>query len=522
MKNKFTLIFLFFGLSTLFSQNGIQLNTPEADNGYSLLTLLGRAVLLDNCGDIVHEWNLENAFVHYHCKLLPNGNLVYIENGFIVERNWEGDVANSIFVNNVFCDYEIEVLPNGNYLVVGRRNITNQEAVVLGFDTSVQQPSKIDVVVEVNAATSQIAWEWDIRDHLIQDFNPVAENYGVVIDNPRKLDIGALGTYDWTFEESFMINGMDYNPELDQIILSIRKMSEFIIIDHSTTTVEAASSEGGDYGHGGDILYRWGNPQNYGQVTADDRILYYQHNPQWITEGEHAGKISVFNNGLNRPVPTLDDRYSSVEIVDPLMDSPGHYFFEEGLAFEPNTPELSYNQLTIPGLEFYSSYLSSAKVLESGNIFITVGIDNYDMEINSSGDVVWRYNYQNANGFRTEKYNVNYPAFEGKDLTPIGTVESPSSDYLCEIISGVENDSQLLNEIEFVYDFDNQMVKINNASSQVLYSQVFSFDGQTIQTDDIPVGYSNFKINTTNSGFYFVKITNPITQSSSTFKIVLL
>ena len=66
------------------------------------------------------------------------------------------------------------------------------------------------------------------------------------------------------------------------------------------------------------------------------------------------------------------------------------------------------------------------------------------------------------------------------------------------------------------------MVKINNASSQVLYSQVFSFDGQTIQTDDIPVGYSNFKINTTNSGFYFVKITNPITQSSSTFKIVLL
>jgi hypothetical protein len=51
---------------------------------------------------------------------------------------------------------------------------------------------------------------------------------------------------------------------------------------------------------------------------------------------------------------------------------------------------------------------------------------------------------------------------------------------------------------------------------------VFSFDGQTIQTDDIPVGYSNFKINTTNSGFYFVKITNPITQSSSTFKIVLL
>ncbi|MGK0365112.1 MAG: hypothetical protein ACI85O_002176 [Saprospiraceae bacterium] len=523
MKNKITIIFLFFSLSTLFSQNGIQLNTPEADNGYALLTFFGEAVLLDNCGDIVHEWNLENAFVTYHCKLLPNGNIIYIESGFIIERDWQSDVVNSTFVSGVACDYEIEILPSGNYLVVGRRNISQSEAISLGFDTSVQQPSKVDVVVEVNPNTSSIVWEWDIRDHLIQDFNSIANNYGVVADNPRKLDIGALGTYDWTFEESFMINGMDYNPDLDQIMLSVRKMSEFIIIDHSTTTEESASSTGGDYGHGGDILYRWGNPQNYGQGTEDDRILYYQHNPNWILEGEHAGKISVFNNGLNRPVPTLDDRYSSVEIVNSPINADGSYNFTVGNAFEPLIPELSYNELTIPGLEFYSSYLSAAKVLENGNIFITVGIDNYDIEINSAGEVVWRYNYENSNGFRTEKYPVNYPAFEGKNLTPTGTVENPPSDYLCEIISSVNSAPiDLVETIDFVYDFDTQLIKIDNHSLYALQTEVYSLQGEILQYENTPVGNSSFSLKNTTAGFYFVKITDPKTHSSSTFKIVLL
>ncbi|MFT5802699.1 MAG: hypothetical protein ACI956_002520 [Nonlabens sp.] len=35
---------------------------------------------------------------------------------------------------------------------------------------------------------------------------------------------------------------------MDQIALSVRKMSEVIIIDHSTTTAEAASHNGGNSG----------------------------------------------------------------------------------------------------------------------------------------------------------------------------------------------------------------------------------------------------------------------------------
>ena len=45
-------------------------------------------------------------------------------------------------------------------------------------------------------------------------------------------------------------NGIDYNPDLDQIILSVRHVSELWVIDHSTTTAEAAGHSGGNGGRG--------------------------------------------------------------------------------------------------------------------------------------------------------------------------------------------------------------------------------------------------------------------------------
>lgn len=64
------------------------------------------------------------------------------------------------------------------------------------------------------------------------------------------------------------MNGIDYNPVLDQIALSTHNLNEWYIIDHSTTTAEAATSSGGNSGKGGDLLYRWGNPAAY-QATKE-------------------------------------------------------------------------------------------------------------------------------------------------------------------------------------------------------------------------------------------------------------
>jgi hypothetical protein len=146
-------------------------------------------------------------------------------------------------------NYEVIKLPNNNYLCVGRRLFNANDFTALGFEIGgVNNPSQIDVVVEVDVNSGEIVWEWNIKDHVIQERDANLNNYGVIADHPELLDMDALSTYDWTFTESFMINGMDYNPELDQIALSVRKMSEVIIIDHSTTTAEAASHNGGNSG----------------------------------------------------------------------------------------------------------------------------------------------------------------------------------------------------------------------------------------------------------------------------------
>lgn len=67
------------------------------------------------------------------------------------------------------------------------------------------------------------------------------DNYGVISDNPQLLDINFVGRSenkaDWLHA-----NSMQYNELLDEIIISFQGTSEFFIIDHSTTTAEAASN----------------------------------------------------------------------------------------------------------------------------------------------------------------------------------------------------------------------------------------------------------------------------------------
>ena len=58
-------------------------------------------------------------------------------------------------------------------------------------------------------------------------------------------------------ESDFLhVNSVAYNERLDQIAISVPEYGEIWILDHSTTTQEAAGSEGGRQGRGGDLLYR--------------------------------------------------------------------------------------------------------------------------------------------------------------------------------------------------------------------------------------------------------------------------
>ena len=161
--------------------------------------------------------------------------------------------------------------------------------------------------------------EWHLWDHLVQDENPDAQNFGSLSDHPELFDInkGSIGWEPWEPSGDWMhCNTISYNASLDQIVISSRFQNEIYVIDHSTTTEQAAGHTGGNSGKGGDFLYRWGNPQNYDRGGSLDQLLSAQHSVNWIpNEFPGGGNFILYNNGYNKAIEFL-----------PPIDENGNYF----------------------------------------------------------------------------------------------------------------------------------------------------------------------------------------------------
>lgn len=521
MKN-LSFALLLFSSSWLSAQTGILLNTDLALESYTLIHNFNGTYLIDNCGEVVNEWD-ESQFA-LHPKLLPNGNLLFIQFNRIVELDWDGNMVNTTINpdNSINLEYEVITLANGNYLTVGRKDFSTLEFEELGYNYGpIGNPDVVDVVVEINKESGEIVWMWNISDHVIQERDSLLNNYGPVVEHPELLNMDRIGTADWTFHESFMINGMDYNPELDQIALSVRKMSEVVIIDHSTTTEEATGHTGGNSGKGGDILYRWGNPQNYGQGTPEDRQLYFQHNPNWITHGEHTGKIIAYDNGLTRPDVTFDERYSTAPIIAPPMDVDGNYILEEDQAYGPALPTLRLSRIET-GSEFYSSYTSGAEVLPNGNIFITEGVDGRLIEFTPEGETVWAYTVPLTSYiFRSEKYPLDYPAFADRDLTPNGPLTSATSIYECNLLTS--SDDILASEqlLTAQYRPATRQIAIQNPQENGIEYALYNLQGQMIKQGKSAFSQLEFDASRLAAGLYLVHLTDATTLQQNTLKLII-
>jgi hypothetical protein len=241
----------------------------------------------------------------------------------------------------------------------------------------------------------------------------------------------------------FHINSVDWNPTLDQIVLSAHSTDEIFIIDHSTTTSTAATHSGGNSNMGGDILYRWGNPASYKHGSASDKRLFKQHHAHWIPSGyAHEGKILIFNNGFNR----VGTKFSTIDMIDPPVSAPGKYTRQNGQAFGPAIETTVYKADDAD--DFYAPNLSGVQSLPDSGYMITSGPQGRFFEIDAAKKVVWEYinpviatgpmeqgNTPAANGnnaFRCIFYPKNYPGLSGLTLTPKGPIETkPISPSLC-------------------------------------------------------------------------------------------
>jgi hypothetical protein len=156
-----------------------------------------------------------------------------------------------------------------------------------------------------------------------------------------------------------------------------------VIIDHSTTTAEAASHLGGNAGKGGDFLFRWGNPEAYRRGTAADKVSFEQHNAHWVPDSlPNGGKIMVFNNGFTR------GGVSKVEYVSPTLDSNGHYTVMGG-PFLPATSDSTFSPLA--GDTINSSIMGGAQQLPNGNLLVTQSVHGRFIEFDTQKRIVWEY-----------------------------------------------------------------------------------------------------------------------------------
>jgi len=500
-------------------QFGVRVNTEDAFNGYMLVESFPSNFLIDNCGEIINEWENVSG-TDNHVKLLPNGNILYIKNNTITEKNWNGQTVRE-WINtrqDLQLDYEIISMDSGNWLAIVRKSFSQQEFMDAGYNIgNIGIPTQVDGVIEVDPTSGEIVWEWYIIDHAVQERSPSLNNYGIVENNPQLLNMDAISIFDWNFRESFMINGFDYNPTLDQIVLSVRKMSEIVVIDHSTTTEEAAGHEGGNAGKGGDILYRWGNPQNYGQGTADDRYLFFQHNPNWITTGEHEGKIICYNNGLGRSETDINKGYSQVPIIDTPVNSDGTYILSPGEAYAPSEPDKAYGK-NDSGTEFYSGYTSGAEMLANGNVYITEGTSGRLFEVNTDGDIVWEYYLINSNYiFRSEKYAPEYLGFTGKDLTPSGnTIEEQGGIPNCNIISSVEE--TFVSRDKFKISHIDRVNSIQHKEGKTFQLTIYDMLGQRIYHSNTNSDYHTVDLGNVREGIYIMQVDMKENHHHASFK----
>ncbi len=372
---------------------GLISRTPGAALGYTLYSPmeLEKTFLMDLDGKVVHSWthDTQPAASQY---LLPDGSLLRTGNlklhnvfgpgrgagGRVEQLAWDGtlqwrfDFANDEHLQH----HDIEPLPNGNVLILAWERKNAEEALAAGRSPKLMPDAEVwpEMVIEYDPKAAATVWEWHLWDHLVQDHDPTKANYGDVAVHPERVDLNY--TLDGNGDEDWIhANAVDYNPLLDQIMISSRSFSELWIIDHSTTTDEAR-------GRAGDLLFRFGNPAAYRHPDSP-RKLYVQHDTEWIPAGlPGAGDILVFSNGL----PHVRE-YSTIEEITPKMDG-SRYVENSSGEFAADVHRVYPKQKS---QRFFSAIISGAQRLANGDTLITDGPHGRFLEVTPHGAIVWEY-----------------------------------------------------------------------------------------------------------------------------------
>lgn len=391
MKNMFLtgIVSLLILLSITSFSAAVLLENKDSNEEYIIYTPEASryTYLINKDGDVVNSWE-SNYMQTMGTYLMKNGNMVRADMPYInplffgggvtgqVEMfSWDGDLLWTFVLSNEnYClHHDIEPLPNGNILMIAWEHKTRAEAINAGRNPNTFSGGFWPLyLLEVEPFTNNIVWEWHAWDHLIQDYDPSKENYGTVGEHPELIDINSgayhLGIYgDWMHT-----NSVDYNENTNQIVISSRLLNEIYVIDRET----------------GEIVYRWGNPQNY--RAPGNRQLFEQHDARWTDDGN----ILIFNNGVDRGYSTVD------EIVP----------------YGNNNPIWTYD------CGGYEWQMSGSQRIPNGNTIVCKGVSGTCQEVTPDSQVIWQYtnpypSYAMNDFFKFEYYLPEDVILEDLDCT---------------------------------------------------------------------------------------------------------
>ena len=270
MRKNSNIIIIFYFVGLLLSQDtfdGYILFTPGEGGGVGSYT----TYLKDNNLTNIQTWNhsrgpssmpylipgyepgLENTLLVYPYRVsFPTMEAGGVGGAFEV-LTWNGDLVwkYELSNSNYQHHHDVEPLPNGNILMIAWEKKTAAEAYAAGRTSLNENPlnqmwsSAIFEIQPNGNGGGEVIWEWHLWDHLIQDADPSNDNFGVISEHPELFDInnGWIGgggpggaNADWMH-----LNAISYNADYDQIVISSHRVDEIFVIDHSTTTEEAAS-----------------------------------------------------------------------------------------------------------------------------------------------------------------------------------------------------------------------------------------------------------------------------------------
>ena len=516
MKHITTVLVLFWAIHSYgqVPNIGLSYTSDSVSAGYTLFSsdFDNDVYLIDNCGRIINYWsfNEQPGLTSY---ILENGNLLHAGKDSLYIRDWNNNPiwTYAAAANGVLQHHDIEPMPNGNILCIVTETKTDLEQTASGKDPALLSPLvKTDKILElepIGTDSANITWEWHFWDHIIQEYDPTKLNYGVVADHPELLDLNfdQGNTGDWTH-----VNGIDYNASLDQIIVSARQFSEIFIIDHSTSTIEAASHLGGNSGHGGDFLWRWGNPQVYQQGLPSDQQLFGQHDPKWIDIGfVNDGKISVFNNGGDGTGTS-----SSIHLIEPEMNGADYVLTNN--TFGPANYFYSWDGNQVSPV-MHSDKKSGVQGLSNGNFLICETIGGRFFEIHPDGNVVWLYNCPlgfggvfnqydlSANGnnqaFRATKYLPTHPGIALQTLS-FGTIIEDQNNVSDNCESNADVSENSLESLLFVNPVVDGRIEFTDPINKGSIQLMDSF-GKVLKTWECSVD-NHYDVKDLSSGVYLL------------------